>query len=378
MKIVFTQFTPPFEHGMTETEYLRYDDWFSKLRRAFAKNENVFFISLTKKKELITVKHEGYTALFFPVKNPDQRQSNCRLWYENDGLCRWLINESPDVIHIIGSGSQMALNILKNVREPLSFLWERNVVNKNTLMWEELDLCDYYVHPTFDSIKRAMARVPKEKLLKVPLGADTDFFKPVELEKQFDIVSVGVLTPRKQIDKVQKVVYKRGLRWIHSGGYVKGPPYTKAEDLFFFRKLRKLFSKYPQKKSYSGNICSGRFSHQQMPLIYNRSRIMVHPALFEGAARAVQEALCCELPVVVSKKAVPWVEPEFGIAIDELSQLDEAVRSLLSDNNKIKKMGKNGRDWLMANHSFSHLYDVVAGFNQMEKPEKKMSEDLKL
>jgi len=88
--------------------------------------------------------------------------------------------------------------------------------------------------------------------------------------------------------------------------------------------------------------------------------------------------LCCELPVVVSKKAVPWVEPEFGIAIDELSQLDEAVRSLLSDNNKIKKMGKNGRDWLMANHSFSHLYDVVAGFNQMEKPEKKMSEDLKL
>jgi glycosyltransferase involved in cell wall biosynthesis len=355
---------------MTEMEYLEYDDWFSKLRRAFAKNEEVFFISLTKEKKLITIRHDGYNALFFPVKNPKQRQSRGRLWYENDEISSWLHRFNPDVMHIIGSGSQMALNVLKKVREPLSFLWERNVVNKNTLMWEDLDLCDYYVHPTLDSIKRAMARVPKEKLLKVPLGADTDFFKPVKLEKQFDIVSVGVLTPRKQIDKIQKIVCQRKYSWIHSGGYVKGPPYTKVEDLFFFRKLRKLFSKYPQKKSYSGDICSGRFSHQQMPLIYNRSRIMVHPALFEGAARAVQEALCCELPVVVLKKAVPWVEPEFGIAVDEISQLDEAVRSLLSDNNKIKKMGKNGRDWLIANHSFSHLYDVVAGFNQMKKPEK--------
>ena len=71
---------------------------------------------------------------------------------------------------------------------------------------------------------------------------------------------------------------------------------------------------------------------------------------------------CCSL-----KKAVPWVKPEFGIAINDISQLDEAVRSLLSDNKKLKKMGKNGRDWLLDNHSFSHLLETVCRFNQLEK-----------
>ncbi len=84
----------------------------------------------------------------------------------------------------------------------------------------------------------------------------------------------------------------------------------------------------------------------------------------------MQEALCCGLPVIVLKKAVPWIEPEFGIALDDLSQLDYAVQSLLSDKKKINTMGKNGREWLMANHSFSHLYDIVTRFNHMEKPEK--------
>jgi hypothetical protein len=50
--------------------------------------------------------------------------------------------------------------------------------------------------------------------------------------------------------------------------------------------------------------------------------------------------------------------------------LDYAVQSLLSDKKKINTMGKNGREWLMANHSFSHLYDIVTRFNHMEKPEK--------
>ena len=208
MKIVFTQFTPPFEHGMTEMEYLRYDDWFSKLRKAFAKNEEVFFISLTKNKKLITIRHDGYNALFFPVENPDQRQSKGRMWYENNEVCPWLLKQGPHVIHIIGSGSQMGLKILKTIRDPLLFLWERCTVNENTLGWEELDLCDYYVHPTLESIERALKKVPENRLLKTPLGADTVFFRPLDMERQFDIVSAGRLTPAKGIATLQEVVNK--------------------------------------------------------------------------------------------------------------------------------------------------------------------------
>ena len=370
MKIVFTQFTPPFEHGMTEMEYLEYDDWFSKLRKAFAKNEEVFFISLTKNKKLITIRHDGYNALFFPVENPDQRQSKGRMWYENNEVCPWLLKQGPHVIHIIGSGSQMGLKILKTIRDPLLFLWERCTVNENTLGWEELDLCDYYVHPTLESIERALKKVPENRLLKTPLGADTVFFRPLDMERQFDIVSAGRLTPAKGIATLQEVVNKRSYSWIHAGGYVKNAPYTKAEDILFFHKIRKLFLKYPIKKSFSGKFCSGRYQHHDMLKIYNKAKIMVHPSSSEGTARVVQEALCCGLPVIVLKKAVPWIEPEFGIALDDLSQLDYAVQSLLSDKKKINTMGKNGREWLMANHSFSHLYDVVTRFNHMEKPEK--------
>ena len=367
MKIVFTQFTPPFEHGLSEIDYLQYDDWYSKLRRAFAKTDEVFFISLTKEKRTIEIKRDGYTSIFFPVKNPQDRQRAGKLWYESDEICPWLLKFKPDVIHLVGTGSEMAVKILETVYEPVRFLWERCTVNENTLNWKELNLCDYYIHPTTESIERAAVKIPRQKLLKVPLGADCETFRPLEIEKQFDIVTVGRLTPSKGFDNVQEIVNRRGYSWIHAGGFVKKAPYSFIEDKLFLRKLRQLFVPNPIKKSSSGKIWSGRFTHRMMPEVYNMARVMVHPSIAEGAARAVQEAIGCQLPVIARREAVPWIEPEFGIAVDDISELDGAISGLLSSTEKRTEMGRKGREWLLENHSFEHLLKVVDKFNRMKK-----------
>ena len=140
------------------------------------------------------------------------------------------------------------------------------------------------------------------------------------------------------------------------------------EDLLFLRKLRQLFITNPIKRSSSGKIWSGRFTHAMMPEVYNMAKVMVHPSIAEGAARAVQEAIGCQLPVIARREALPWIEPEFGIAVDDISELDGAISGLLSSTEKRTEMGRKGREWLLENHSFEYLVKVVDKFNRMKKP----------
>lgn len=369
MRIVFTQFTPPFEHGMSEEEYLRYDDWFAKLRRAFAATDEVVFLSLTKKKKLISLEWDNYLALFFPVDNPQEgRQREGRLWYTSQRACNWLREYRPDIVHVIGTGSEMAARVLETAADSLSFLWERCTVTDRTLASRELALCDYYVHPTQQSLERALPVMSGDRLLLVPLGTDTETFRPLAVAKEFDIVSVGRLTPSKQFDALQRVVVKHNLSWLHAGGYVKGPPYGKWEDYRYSRHLQRLGLGRGPKRSASGKMVSGRFPHQEMPNVYNRARLMVHPSRGEGAARAVQEALACAVPVVVLKDVVPWVEADFGMALDDVSQLERSVMELLANAEHLQKMGERGRNWLIAHHAFNHLAETVRGYHDFPKP----------
>ena len=101
-----------------------------------------------------------------------------------------------------------------------------------------------------------------------------------------------------------------------------------------------------------------------MVRLYNSAKVLVHPSLGEGAPRAVNEALSCEVPVVVLRSTVSYVEPEFGVACNSLDEFYDAALELLDDDERRIKMGRSGREWLMENHSPEKLYRAVDALNR--------------
>ncbi|MEO5333854.1 MAG: glycosyltransferase [Magnetococcus sp. YQC-5] len=368
MRILFTQFTPPFEHGKSELGYLCYDDWFAKLRRHFAAKDEVVFLSQTKQKEMVSIERDGYLSLFFPVDNPKERQREGRLWYVSTGMEQWVDGFKPDVIHIIGAGTAMAGRILQQNQSVLSFLWERCTVTDGTLNSPEVRFCDYYVLPTEWAMQQALRVLPRQRLLLTPLGSDTVAFCPLrEVPKRFHIVSAGRLTADKQYGFLRDVVVKRNLSWIHAGGLLKGPPYRKWQDLLYSRQIRRMGWVLSPKTSPDGRWVSDLFAHDKMPWVYNQAHVMVHPSSGEGAARAVQESLACGVPVVALKHVVPWLQADHGVVLDSLSQLDEAVMSLVENPVKASVMGLQGRQWLLNHHSFDKMAQAVSVFHGLPK-----------
>ncbi|MBF0155005.1 MAG: glycosyltransferase family 4 protein [Magnetococcales bacterium] len=369
MRIVFTQFAPPFEHGLSEVDYLAYDDWYARLRRHFAaRGDEVAFVSQTLRRERLHLSWQGYQAYFFPVVNPGERQHDGRLWYRSPEAESWLESFQPDILHVVGTGTEMAPRFLQRARQAVAFLWERTMPSPTTLAWPEIALCDYFLQPNTLALQSALAAgLPAERLFLLPLGADTDTFRPLELPRRYDLVSSGNLSSQKQYHHVQRLVQEHRLSWLHAGGYVKGRPYSRWQDLLYSHNMRRLGLLRGLKRSRDGLVASARFSHDRMPEVYNQGRLLVHPSVKEGTARAVQEALACATPVVGLRQTLPWVEPEFGLVVDTIEELGQAVLALLADPQRLAAMGRAGREWLLKNHSFAQLAAFVENLHRLPK-----------
>ncbi|MBE9527611.1 MAG: glycosyltransferase [Proteobacteria bacterium] len=381
MKILFTQFTPPFTQvhsslvgnkSAPEAKYLEYSDWYSNLRRLSAekKSDTVKLVSLSETGEQFTISHDGYESLFFPVENSEEKSKEGRCGFYAPGLVDWVRRFDPNVIHMVGTGHRMADELLKEGFGPRSCLWERCGLEPHKFDWPEYDLCRFLVLPTATGIEVASKFLPREKLINFPLGANSTLFTPARgAEKRFDIMTVGG-TPRKQLHVVREIVRRNNLSWLHVGSITKGWPFSKREDFLFFNSMKSKLGLARVKKAKSYNYTCGFFDNTLMPGLYNSARLLVHASLVEGAPRCVQEALASEVPVVVLKETVPYVEKEFGVACETHEEFESAVMGILGDEVQRVKMGRAGREWLVEKHSPKRLYEAVNAVNEKIAAEK--------
>ena len=159
----------------------------------------------------------------------------------------------------------------------------------------------------------------KEKLEIIPFGVDTDFFKPLEIQKNeniFHILSVGYLIERKGFEYIIRAM-KEVLN-EHSNVQLtivgSGPLEKKLKELIKDLKLE-------DNVKIIKNVSDDELLH-----LYNSSDLFVLPSIVdsqgntEGLGVVLLEAMACKLPVIGSNiGGIPDIiqDKETGLLVSE-------------------------------------------------------------
>ncbi|MEJ2250841.1 MAG: glycosyltransferase family 4 protein, partial [Candidatus Lokiarchaeota archaeon] len=113
------------------------------------------------------------------------------------------------------------------------------------------------------------------------------------------------------------------------------------------------------------------FPYSKMEDVYNMSKILVMTSRFEGLPTTLLESLSCETPVLTSNvggisELIQTNRNGFFINIEENNNTAEKILDLVSDDDKIRKMGQKGRSiiendfsWKIISKKIIKIYEEV-------------------
>ena len=192
----------------------------------------------------------------------------------------------------------------------------------------------------------------------LPLGIDTDYFKPFERKERsgFIITYVGRISRLKQIELViQAVAYckKEGIDAIQLN--IIGP----KSDAVYFDELTSLI----EKLDCQDNIhFLGTISHENLVAYYQNSDILALPSKHESFGMVMTEAMACEVPVIALKDSGGPDEiisnGEDGILTTKESY-SQALFQLLSDKEKLKRIRVKARNKVEKRFSLNNTIEVL-------------------
>lgn len=162
--------------------------------------------------------------------------------------------------------------------------------------------------------------------IMLPKLVDDAFFNDDFVEKTFDVVTVGSLTPWKN-HRALVPLAEAGLRIAIIGD-------GSCRD-----ELEQLFSPFQDQVWFAGRLTSSEVAY-----VLRAAKLMVHPSLSEGFPRAVAEGMAASLPVVALRGVVgaPLVSGRNGILVRERG-LKQAVLALVADDERMNRMSANAR-----------------------------------
>jgi glycosyltransferase involved in cell wall biosynthesis len=182
------------------------------------------------------------------------------------------------------------------------------------------------------------------------LGVDTTQFVSYDKLREDFLLGIGAFVPEKNIGLVIEAVARLQeprppLRWV-------GNNWTNA----YIEKLRQLASSL-------GVVFEPRFLINDADVIdlLNRARAMVYTPRLEPFGYASLEASACELPVVgVAEGGLreTIVDGVTGLLVEhEAEALAEAISRLRCDDSYARRLGKNGRQFVLARWSLDAATD---------------------
>lgn len=190
--------------------------------------------------------------------------------------------------------------------------------------------------------------LPERKIRVIYPGVD-DIFQPVKDDEKLEwvrnrygikkdfILSVGVLEPRKNLDRLIRAFYllvRKGdfdLQLVIVGK--KGWAYQPVLDL-------------PEQLGMKDRVIfTGYVPEQDLPLFYSAALLFVYPSVYEGFGIPVLEAMACGAPVITSNiSSMPEISEGAGLLVDpyDIQAMAQAIKKLLVDKEMQKKMSEAG------------------------------------
>ena len=182
------------------------------------------------------------------------------------------------------------------------------------------------------------AGVPKEKIAYIPsFYIDLDIFKPMNLQKKYDLIFVGRLAKNKGLDLLLEAVSKLKIQISNFKLLIVGTGLLTKSLKFKIKNLK-----------LQDNILLHGWanSSQEVAELINKSKILVMPSFNEGGPRVVLEAMACGVPVLATPVGiVPDVikDGESGGIIDwNPMDISKKAQELLENSGKYQKYLANG------------------------------------
>ncbi len=173
--------------------------------------------------------------------------------------------------------------------------------------------------------------VPREKIVYIPsMYIDSDVFKPLDLEKKYDLIFVGRLERNKGIE-----LFIDGAKILNAKALIVGSGSLSEEIKYKI-----------QNTKYDIHLHGWARDSQEIAELINKSKILVMPSYNEGGPRVVLEAMACGVPVLATPVGiVPDIvkDGESGeITTWNSYNIAEKAKKLLNDPVRYEKYSRAG------------------------------------
>lgn len=206
--------------------------------------------------------------------------------------------------------------------------------------------------------------VDSHNIPRLHTGIDTNHFSPKNIAKSErpTIIFVGKIVPNKGVELLFEAacILTRDFPDLLLKIYGRG-------DINIINKLQKEATA----RGVQGLVdFPGYIEQKDLPDQLSQAHVFAAPSQYEGGPGIVYlEAMACGLPVIACKGsgAAEVVKDQFnGILInpEDLDALTKALRELLMDNNKNRKMGNNARTFVLAEAESNVCINNIANYYQ--------------
>ncbi len=243
--------------------------------------------------------------------------------------------------------------VMRKIIEKLNYKHAKKIVAVTKSLKEEI---------------KKVYHIPDEKIVVIENGANTDLFKP--MDKKECIKELNLDESYQYVCFVGKMAPWQGVEYLIEAVplILKEVPNTKFLIVgggMMKEKLIRMIKKLSLEDKF---IFTGAVPYEEVPKYINASDICTAP-LTKGrmksgsSALKIYEYMGCEKPIVSSRITnLEFIEQQnAGILVEPENpeELAKAIIKLLRDKKLSENMGKNGRGYVVKNHSWKMVTKKV-------------------
>lgn len=223
-------------------------------------------------------------------------------------------------------------NLIAKSKIPIKIAWIRNRVHE-WLLTDWLSSMDIVFCSSKEIERIVRNKIKKENIFMLKIGADTDLFKPQDVDKKYDLVFVGscwgkereILESIRELKEFNLRIF--GLGWDH------------------FEEIRDFYG--------------GVAPYSSVPEIYNSAYIVLddqisgHSKEYNSINSRVFEAMACGKAVVTNANSdIHRVMGECVFSVSSPHEIKKVVENLLMDKEKLFLIGQKARELIVKKHSY--------------------------